>query len=74
MVGRCGYAPLPVKERFYRPFAKTISFSDPLNWRIEGDSNSRKILFISSIAFQAIAIDRSATYPLNSLYTKSKGM
>lgn len=36
MVGPCGYAPLPVKERFYRPFAETIDFRDPKMVHLEG--------------------------------------
>ena len=29
MVGKCGYAPLPVKDEFYRLAAETISFTFP---------------------------------------------
>lgn len=32
MVGRCGLEPLPVKVRFYRPSARTPSFTYPLTY------------------------------------------
>jgi hypothetical protein len=28
-VGDCGYAPLPITDRFYRPIAETIDFNHP---------------------------------------------
>lgn len=29
LVGDCGYAPLPITDRFYRPIAETIDFNHP---------------------------------------------
>lgn len=36
LVGRCGYAPLPVKDEFYRLAAETIRFTSPCFGRAYG--------------------------------------
>ncbi len=34
LVGECGYAPLPVKDEFYRLAAETISFTLPSSFGV----------------------------------------
>jgi hypothetical protein len=43
MVGKCGYAPLPVKDEFYRLAAETIRFTSPYMLLLAGNDPAEEV-------------------------------
>jgi len=43
MVGKCGYAPPPVKDEFYRLAAETIRFTSPYMLLLAGNDPAEEV-------------------------------
>lgn len=65
MVGRCRIELLPVKERFYRPLARTTSFTSPLVvlGRIELPSNDYQSLALP-LSYSTVLVARTGFEPV----------